>query len=599
MSVLEMVERALYQVKGRGAPSSRGYCILDCMTGIVTPDDLAAFAAALAGQYDVLREIGRGGMGVVYLANDPRLDRPVAIKTLPPHLVHDPAIRERFLREARTAGALSHQNIVPIHRADDIAGRVFFVMGYVDGHSVAQHIRARGRLDAREVVHVLIDVASALAYAHARGVIHRDVKAENILIDRSTGRAMVTDFGIARLAEATPLTSTGQVLGTVYYLSPEQVSGDAVDARSDIYSLGVVGFYALAGRFPFDADLASAVLIAHVNRPAPPLRSIAPHVPMELAEIIDRCLAKRPDVRFADCRELGAALTEVEKKLGPVDVATAEATKTLPALLSDTEAQEIWRRAAELQALTGLQPRPAPILGARDADLDTARTSGYRIADVKDAALEAGIAEKYVSHALVEHGVSPAAVTSAPPITVVDRGADESAVTGGRGQLEHEIVVDGEMPEADFDLLLDIIRHGIKEPGSVAAVGRSFAWQSDPRSRNLQVSVLPRGGKTTIRVSENLRSTYGGLFGVLVGGVGAGSAGIFIGIGVKTHDPIFAVSMWLSTIILGYASARGLFGRASRAHDNELKTLAESLANQARESISAAAPTSRATPPNP
>ena len=568
------------------------------MTGIGTPDDLAAFAAALAGQYDVLREIGRGGMGVVYLANDPRLDRRVAIKTLPPHLAHDPGIRERFLREARTAGALSHQNIVPIHRADDIAGRVFFVMGYVDGQSIAQHIRARGRLDAREVAHMLIDVAGALGYAHARGVIHRDVKAENILIDRTTGRAMVTDFGIARLAEATPLTSTGQVLGTVYYLSPEQISGDTVDARSDIYSLGVVGFYALAGRFPFEADLASAVLIAHVNRPAPPLRSIAPHVPVELAEIIDRCLAKRSDARVDDCRELSAALSEVEGKLDHVAVATAETRKAPPSLLSDTEAQQIWRRAAELQALTGVEPRPAPILGARDEDLDASRTSGYRITDVKDAALEAGIAEKYVTHALVEHGVSSAQVTAVQPIAVVDRGADESAISGGRGYLEYELVVDGEMPEADFDLLLDIIRHGVKEPGSVAAVGRSFAWQSDPRRSPGWMTVLPRGGKTTIRVSENLRSTYGGLFGVLVGGIGAGTATIFLGIGIKTHDPILAISMWLSTITLGYASARGLFGRASRARDKELKALAESLANQARESISQAAPTSRVIPPN-
>jgi hypothetical protein len=292
-------------------------------------------------------------------------------------------------------------------------------------------------------------------------------------------------------------------------------------------------------------------------------------------------------------------LAAVEERLARLEVTAAPASSPLPQLVSDTEAQAIWRRAADLQALTGVQPRPAPILGERDADLDASRTSGYRITDVKDAAVEAGIAEKYVAHALVEHGVSPAGVTSVQPIAVVDRGADESAISGGRGYLEHEIVVDGEMPETDFDLLLDIIRHGVKEPGSLAAVGRSFAWQSDPRSRNLQVSVLLRGGKTTIRVSENLRSTFSAVFGGLVGGLGAGTAGIFIGIGAKTHDPILAVSMWLSTIILGYASARGLFGRASRKHDQELKALAESLANQARESIAQATSTSRVTPPNP
>ena len=139
-------------------------------------------------------------------------------------------MRERFLREARTAAHLSHPSIVPIHRADEIAGQVFFVMGYVDGESLAQRFRERGRLVRRAIVRELRDVALALGYAHARGVVHRDVKAENILIERGTGRAMVTDFGIARLAEAKQLTATGQVLGTVHYMSPEQVSGDASTA---------------------------------------------------------------------------------------------------------------------------------------------------------------------------------------------------------------------------------------------------------------------------------------------------------------------------------------------------------------------------------
>src|SRR5439155_25138193 len=143
-------------------------------------------------------------------------------------------------------------------------------------------------LDPREVLRQLRDVANALGFAHQHGIIHRDVKAENILIERSTGRALVTDFGIARLAEATPLTSTGQVLGTVYYLSPEQVSGEAVDARSDIYSLGVVGYLALSGRFPFDAELASAVLIAHVTKTAPPLHTAAPDCPRAFADLVDR-----------------------------------------------------------------------------------------------------------------------------------------------------------------------------------------------------------------------------------------------------------------------------------------------------------------------
>ncbi|HEY6829686.1 MAG TPA: serine/threonine-protein kinase, partial [Gemmatimonadaceae bacterium] len=151
-------------------------------TGLPVPnaaeaEAFARVAAALAGQYELEREIGRGGMGVVYLARDARLERQVAIKTLPVHLAGDPVVRERFLREARTAARLSHPNIVPIHRADEIAGHVFFVMGFVDGESLAQRIVERGRLDPRELVRELRDVADALEHAHRRGIVHRDVKA--------------------------------------------------------------------------------------------------------------------------------------------------------------------------------------------------------------------------------------------------------------------------------------------------------------------------------------------------------------------------------------------------------------------------------------
>ena len=206
------------------------------MSHFSAADDLSIISRALAGQYDVVRELGRGGMGVVYLARDLRLDRFVAIKTLPAHLAGDESVRERFLREARTAGRLSHPNIVPIHRADEIAGQVFFVMGFVDGDSLAAVLGA-GVIAPADAVPILRDVTSALGYAHAHGVVHRDVKTENVLLEATTGRAMVTDFGIAHVMTAAPLTATGQVLGTVYYLSPEQVSGDPIDARSDIYAL--------------------------------------------------------------------------------------------------------------------------------------------------------------------------------------------------------------------------------------------------------------------------------------------------------------------------------------------------------------------------
>ncbi|MEO5567410.1 MAG: serine/threonine-protein kinase, partial [Gemmatimonadaceae bacterium] len=309
------------------------------MPAFSSTDELTVFSTALAGQYEIDREIGRGGMGVVYLARDLRLDRMVAIKTLPLHLANDPLIRDRFLREARTAARLAHPNIVPVHRADEIGGQVFFVMGFIDGDSVAQKLVA-GPLSPRDALPILRDVSLALGHAHNQGVIHRDVKTENILLDTLSGRAMVTDFGIAHVAAAQPLTATGQVLGTVYYLSPEQVSDEEVDARSDIYSLGVVGFAMLSGRFPFDGGSASAVLISHVIKPAPKLSAVAPHVPASLAAIIDRCLTKDPDGRFQSCAEFEAAL---ERARPDAVAVTSVGARSPTPLLSDTEAQHILR----------------------------------------------------------------------------------------------------------------------------------------------------------------------------------------------------------------------------------------------------------------
>ncbi|MBK6306344.1 MAG: serine/threonine protein kinase [Gemmatimonadetes bacterium] len=198
---------------------------------------------ALAGRYAIDRELGRGGMGVVYLARDIALDRLVALKVLPSELARNPETRERFLREARTAAQLSHPNIVPVYHADAVGDLAFFAMGYVDGENLGERVRARGALPVAEAVRYLREAAWALAYAHARGVVHRDIKPENLLLDRATGRVMVTDFGIARdAARADGLTQTGHVLGTVHYMSPEQVAGEPLDGRSDLYALGVVGF---------------------------------------------------------------------------------------------------------------------------------------------------------------------------------------------------------------------------------------------------------------------------------------------------------------------------------------------------------------------
>src|SRR4051812_23290396 len=210
--------------------------------------------AALAGEYSLQRELGRGGMGIVYLARDVQLDRDVAIKVLPAHLARTAESRERFVREARTAAGLSHPHIVPIHRVGEAGGFVFFVMSYVEGETLGDRLRARGPLPPADAMRVLREVAWALAYAHGRGIVHRDVKPDNILLEANTGRALVTDFGIAHVeTHSGMITDPGIVMGTANFMSPEQAMDEPIDGRSDLYALGVVGYLAVSGRLPFEA----------------------------------------------------------------------------------------------------------------------------------------------------------------------------------------------------------------------------------------------------------------------------------------------------------------------------------------------------------
>ena len=264
--------------------------------------DVRSLERAIIGRYALERELGRGGMGVVLLARDLSLERPVALKLLPAMLAAQPVLRERFLREARTAAGLSHPHIVPIHAVEEREGIVFIAMAFVDGETLAERVRRAGPLPPREVARILREVAWALAYAHGRSIVHRDIKPENILIERGSGRAMVTDFGIARptggVAAPERLTLEGQLLGTAAFMSPEQGAGEVVDGRSDLYALGGVGFYALTGRAPFEATSLEAILVARFTRAAPPVASARPDVPSALASMIDQCLAREPADRF-------------------------------------------------------------------------------------------------------------------------------------------------------------------------------------------------------------------------------------------------------------------------------------------------------------
>ncbi len=266
-----------------------------------------ALQRALAGEYSLERELGRGGMGVVYLAREVQLERLVAIKVLNPMHALDAESRERFLREARTAANLSHPNIVPIHRVGESAGFVFFVMAYIDGETLGNRIRERGPLAANAAARLLRETAWALGHAHDHAVVHRDVKPDNILLERDSGRAVVTDFGIARVGPAEEGPDAARVMGTAHFMSPEQGRGGPVDARSDLYALGVVGHYALTGRVPFDGVNSSAIIAQHQHAPVPVLTE-TPSIPRMLAEAVERCLRKDPTSRFANAKELADAL---------------------------------------------------------------------------------------------------------------------------------------------------------------------------------------------------------------------------------------------------------------------------------------------------
>ena len=356
---------------------------------------------AVRAAFDIVRPLGQGGMGSVWLARDRMLDRLVAIKVLLTSAASD-STRDRFLREARTAAKLSHPHIVPVHRADESNGQVWFSMGFVEGESLGDRIRERGALPVVDVVRIMRETAWALAYAHARGVIHRDVKPDNILIDRESNRTVVTDFGIARDLRSADarLTADGSVLGTVHYMSPEQASDDVLDARSDVYSLGVVGFHALSNRLPFEGT-PNAILIAHVTKAAPSLRSVAPDIPGPIAAVIDKCLAKEPGARWENAESLADALGKALDEV--VTAERASVSSRGSDVLSERDAAAIWQRAAQLQAEAAHRMERSVAISATSTDRSAApATDAYRVRDVEAAAVEAGISRQFVAIALAE-----------------------------------------------------------------------------------------------------------------------------------------------------------------------------------------------------
>jgi tRNA A-37 threonylcarbamoyl transferase component Bud32 len=267
---------------------------------------------ALGAEYTIEGEIGRGGMGVVYRARDERLHRRVAVKVLPPELAFQKEIRERFTREAQTAARLSHPHIVPIHDVGEGAGVVYFIMGLVEGESLGGRLKRRGKLPPDEVRRIMKETADALSAAHAVSIIHRDIKPDNILLEGTRGRVMVTDFGIAKAVSqvsGSTLTGVGVAIGTPQYMSPEQAAGERdLDGRSDLYSLGVVAYQMTCGELPFNAPTVAGILMKQITEPAPVLHETQNGVPEDLSLAIARCLEKDPEQRWPTADSLRRSL---------------------------------------------------------------------------------------------------------------------------------------------------------------------------------------------------------------------------------------------------------------------------------------------------
>ena len=322
-------------------------------------DLMARLQAATADEYEIVSELGTGGMATVFLAHDLALGRKVAIKVMSPALLlADDVAVERFKQEARTVAALSHPQIVPIHAVRDAAGLLFFVMQFIEGKSLEDLIRAQGPLPFGMVQSLLMQVGAALAYAHKRGVVHRDVKPANIMLD-DEGWPVIMDFGIAKGTNTNKLTQAGQPIGTPEYMSPEQCVATVVGGASDQYSLGVVAFEMLTGKLPFTGETGMAVMMAHAVDPVPPIEAIRPDCPIALSKVVRKMMEKKPESRFPSMADAVAALRAASLTPPPQAVPPSIDRQSGPRLVGRPTPDP--RASGSIAASSETQPRLSPL----------------------------------------------------------------------------------------------------------------------------------------------------------------------------------------------------------------------------------------------
>ncbi len=513
------------------------------------PDLPADLQTALAERYEPSRVLGRGGMATVYLAHDHKHHREVALKVLLPGLAAFLGV-ERFLKEIQIAARLTHPHILALHDSGEAGGFLYYVMPYIDGGSLRQRLEGGRRVGVAQALAIAGPVGDALAYAHRMGVVHRDIKPENILF--SQGHPIVADFGIAKAvstAGGANLTRTGFPVGTPGYMSPEQAAGlTDLDERTDVYSLAAVIYEMVVGELPGRWPTEDAVRTGRFLEATPTHRTRLTEAGGLIEAALVRGLAIRHDQRTATPAALIDELTGVGAPPRP--------------RYSGTEVQEIVKRATELEART-------PTAGG-----------AMTIGGVEALAAEVGIAPAVVRAAADGLRARPS------PVAALAEAPRRNPWIGGPTRLAFERVVDGELPETEYQTIVDEIRRGLKNVGSVSQLGRSFAWaatRSGAPHRDLEIAVSIRGGRTRITIHENMSPLIGATFGGVGGGMGGGGMGPIIAVAASFHVPGpmlgLVLPLWLVTT---YVTARTVFHRMTRRREEELSQLVDRLAATAQ-----------------